>query len=202
MKKRILSTALLLFLTALLFAACRVAEYVPGSTPEPTPAEADDSVELDASASYASPPTLDITTLPASPPSLEMLSSDGVTSANVQAHYMVDEIPFASYHRFVDPEYPEAQEILFTTAATVHDFRFIEVHTDWGADTELSPGRVLYELDELTPEAPFVVTWVMFDTANIHRGISFVDEDGARRYFALHASGYDGELFLIELELA
>ena len=212
MKKQILGMALLLLLV-LVFAACRVDGYVAGPvTPTPTPERTTaETPEVDDPTSYASPPTLDVSTLPASPPFMELFP----VAEWVTVHYwpddfwyyyfdgpapnFVDSAQFESYHHFIDPDFPYAPNVLFVAESTLRDFRFIEVDADLEL-VALFPGQVLYSLDELTPETPFLTTWMLQSEASIHRGISFVDDEGITRYFAIHASGYGGTLFLIELD--
>ena len=140
-------------------------------------------------------------------------TSEGVTTANVRVYYVVDENfnqpgssphtlidlgDLDSYHEFIEFE-EVLQRIIFQTDLSVENFRFLELEmSEDGLDFTVE--STLYQLDVLTPEEPFVVSWWTLSTTRVHRGISFMDEDGVTRYFAFHASGEDGSLFFIEFE--
>ena len=116
----------------------------------------------------------------------------------VSPHEFVDLSELEHYHEFVESE-EIPQRIVFKSDAPVETFRFLELEmTEDG--TGFVVEDILYQLDVLTPETPFVVTWWPLSTVRIHRGISFEDETGVTRYFAFHTSGYDGALFFIEFE--
>lgn len=138
-----------------------------------------------------------------------------VTSANVRLYYVEDDnfirpelVDFpivnldnvANYHEFIESdEIP--QRIIFKTDTPVRNFRYLALEQDWeGSGGEFIVEYVVYEMDALTPDTPFVVSWWALSTVRVHRGISFVDENDVVRYFAFHQSGYDGSLFFIEFE--
>ena len=113
-------------------------------------------------------------------------------------HELVDLAELGNYHEFEEPE-EIPQRIIFKTDAPVENFRYLALGTaEDGAGFIVE--EILYQLDEFTPEVPFVASWWTLSTAMVHRGISFVDDEGITRYFAFHASGYDGALFFIAFE--
>lgn len=131
-------------------------------------------------------------------------SSNPTTSVTekvfVSVDYATDELlsKYDSFDEFVEFEDEGYQKIIFITSIVVKDFRFIEVgHKDEDMNVTFFENKVLYSLDELLPEKPFVVTW-MEQGLIPHRGISFVDESNTTRYFYIAMSGEDGSLLLVE----
>lgn len=107
---------------------------------------------------------------------------------------------YASYEEFIEFDEDDYQKIVITTNVAVKDFKFIEIgFEEKEANVVFSENKVLYSLEELSPEKPFIVTW-MEQGAIPHRGISFVDETNATRCFYIAASGEDGSLVLVEFE--
>jgi len=128
------------------------------------------------------------------------VADENFNQPSLSPHEPIDLGDADFYHEFIESE-EIPQRIVFKTDTPVEDFRFLALKmTEDGSDFIVE--STLYQLDELTPKEPFVVSWWVLSTAQIHRGISFVDEDGVTRYFAFHASGEDGALFFIEFEQA
>ena len=194
------SIALCVLLAAMAFTGCAVTgiEEVPYHPPEPPPEPP-----------AASPPALE--EIPEPPPTNPVV---GVTAANVQVHYVDDglfshfeewNIPMValdqlgSYHEFVEFDEVDHPRIVVTTGETVQHFHFVELQWEFEGDESFVWATILYSLDELRPAQPFVVTWMEWGTFP-HRGISFEDEDGMIWIFAIQSSGYDGTLFLVDLE--
>ncbi len=101
----------------------------------------------------------------------------------------------AEFIEFDDEGY---QRILITSNVAVKDFKFIEVgFEERDSSIVFLENEVLYSLEELTPQEPFLVTWMEWGSIP-HRGISFTDETGKTRYFYIGMSGEDGSLFLTE----
>ena len=102
---------------------------------------------------------------------------------------------FAEFIEFDDEDY---QKIILATNIPVKDFKFIEVgFEEVDGDVVFLEKDVLYLLEELTAEEPFLVTWMEWGSIP-HRGISFIDETDTTRYFYLGMSGEDGSLYLAE----
>jgi len=120
----------------------------------------------------------------------------------VSVDYATDELlsKYNSFNEFVEFEDEGYQRIIFTTSIAVKDFRFIEVgFKDEDKKVAFFENDVLYSMAELSPEKPFVVTWMEWGTIP-HRGISFVDETNTTRYFYISMSGKDGSLLLVEFK--
>ena len=108
---------------------------------------------------------------------------------------------YASHIEFIEFEEwndePHQRFAIVTYQFPMRDFRWIEI----GYNDEAEDWRdwfyarsVLYELGDLEPRTPFVVTWMPWGTMP-HRGISFIDPLGVRRYFTLNVNNaypYDG----------
>lgn len=118
----------------------------------------------------------------------------------VSVDYVTDELlnQYDSFLEFVEFEDENYQKIVFTTNVPAKDFKFIEIDfSEEDGDIVFFEKEVLYSLDELTAEKPFLVDWIPWG-AIPHRGISFVDEKGDTRYFSIIMSGEDGSLYLDE----
>jgi len=122
----------------------------------------------------------------------------------VSVDYATDELlsKYDSFDEFVEFEDEGYQKIVFTTAIAVKDFRFIEVgYKDENMNVTFFENKGLYSLEELSPEKPFVVTWMEWGSIP-HRGISFVDETNTTRYFYIAMSGENASLHLVEFKNA
>jgi hypothetical protein len=78
---------------------------------------------------------------------------------------------------------------MIRTDAEVRDFAFITVRLD-GSGDKLSylAGDTLFSVDKLSPEEPFVLELLIPGSMPAY-GITFVDENGAERYYTIHQSG-------------
>jgi hypothetical protein len=122
----------------------------------------------------------------------------------VSVDYATDELlnKYDSFDEFVEFKDVGYQKIIFTTSIAVKDFRFIEVgYKDEDMNVTFFENKILYSLKELSPEKPFVVTWMEWGSIP-HRGISFVDETNKTRYFYMAMSGENGSLLLVEFKNA
>ncbi|MCL2368252.1 MAG: hypothetical protein FWC72_04585 [Oscillospiraceae bacterium] len=189
--KKIFALLLTMLLFTVALSACDAAE-TPETPPPPPPAETE----------MPTPTPEETPELPQSPPPVE-----GVTSANVQVHYadaLFDLSQFDVYHAFTDPNTPEEQRIAITTDTPIYGFHFVELgedEVDWG-DGELhlfEHATVLHSVETLTPDIPFVINWLSQGTT-AHRGIVFWGEDIPETFFSIQQSGYDGAVFLSEIE--
>ena len=107
---------------------------------------------------------------------------------------------YDTYHEFVS--YEEGFWFLVRTDTAVQDFSCFSVDHDVERDTiSLSVGEVLISLDALTPEKPFAIKMMTPEVLPLN-GISFRDEDGVERFFAIQMSGESGDqpYFLQEFE--
>ena len=91
-----------------------------------------------------------------------------------------------------------AVNVLISTNTMVRDFSYIEV----GAKEEndqfvFYESAVLLSLPKLLPEEP-LLTDVIFPGMLPVRGITYLDENDVKRYFAISMSGEDGSVFLFE----
>ena len=134
----------------------------------------------------------------------------GVGSANVRLFFLDDENTrqwtpaawlfdldqAAHYHAFYSGR--GYAHLVFTTDALVRDFRFFEItfnetFSEGGDEPLYLVANVLYTLDELRPDLPFVVVGAGLGCAVVVNGFSFVDEDGITRYFAIQGGMADFE---------
>ena len=138
----------------------------------------------------------------------------GVTNANVRLFYVkdwwwarqwreeyalfvLDLNDFESYHDFsYTPDTHRSQHIVFTTEQTVYDFEFFWIN--WDGDIYWpKPGEVRFSVPQLTPKKPIVLNWM--GTLHFNSGMSFLDENGVRRFFAINDSLQDVSLFIVDL---
>ena len=128
--------------------------------------------------------------------------------SNVQVHFVtcetltttphnwqldLDQIP--QYHKFHNHEVIDRWKssslylqwgipsIVITTETTVSNFQLLEISHNWDS-WEYDILDVLYTLDKLAPETPFVVIGADLGYLFANNGFSFVDEEGITRYFA------------------
>ena len=139
---------------------------------------------------------------PATPKPPEPANSEDfeLEEALVIADYLRDVLlsKYDSYAEFIEFDDEGYQKIIFTTNVSVKDFKFIEIDfKEENEDIVFFASEVLYLLEELKPEEPFVVTWMEWGSIP-HRGISFIDETDTTRHFMIGMSGEDGSLYLNE----
>ena len=99
----------------------------------------------------------------------------------------------------IDESHADMLPTVFATTVTITNFKFIEV--GFSNDLEnfyLYDAGTLYSLDYLTLETPFVVYGLPWSSIP-QRGVSFVDENGDTRSFAVSISGYDGSIVIGEI---
>jgi len=105
---------------------------------------------------------------------------------------------FDSYHEFLSFEEAPYVRVAITTQAAIQNFRFVAVERHFEEERETLEMTILYALEELSPETPFVAQ-VLFHCFTSNRGMIFFDEEyGRDRFFTIFASGYDGALLLME----
>ncbi len=100
----------------------------------------------------------------------------------------------------VNTDEPQAK-LLFFTYGDVRDFRFLSLTAgEVSEEGEITfYYEVLYERERLEPGLALYVTTCFYgDIPN--NGISFVDDMGRERFFAVDISGEDGSVYLWELE--
>ena len=133
----------------------------------------------------------------------DSISAPATETISVSVAYATDEFlgNYDSVTDFVDYKSEYAQKIAFTTNMGVKNFRYIELdHKMDDAGIIYFEKAVLYSLDELLPEQPFVVTWMEVGDAVAYRAITFVDENDKTRYYYMEISGEDGSLLLTEFQ--
>jgi len=118
----------------------------------------------------------------------------------VNGDYVTDELlaGYDAFEEFIEFDEERYLKIMIMTNMTIKNFKFIEVAlSPDDEDGILEEKSVRYSLGELSPDKPFVVTWLEIGSIP-HRGISFVDEKNVTRYFSISMSGLDGSLRLVE----
>jgi len=129
------------------------------------------------------PPTSAPSEAPSSPATFEYVES---TLGNFHISRTVDELlnKYDSFHEYISNE--DGDKLIIRTDKVIKDFAFISVN--WREDDNkisLFAGDTLFSVDELSPEKPFVVKLLDLGGILPAYGISFVDENGLRRYFTI-----------------
>ncbi len=122
----------------------------------------------------------------------------------VFADYATEELlsQYESYNEFGVPQDDYAQRILITANTALTNFKFLDISFN-EADTNtlrFIENKALYLIPNFTKDLPLVV-WVSFPGVLPTRAISFIDQTGATKVYAIGTSGLDGSVVLSEIEL-
>lgn len=123
-------------------------------------------------------------------------------AATVSVRFADGSLPPQGQYDTFDAESGEMQtQIVLSTDAVVRDFKVLALTDgDVGDDGKMHfTVKELTSYDRLTPERPLVVKTVFYGLIP-NNGISYVDETGATRTFAVDMSGEDGSLYLWEFD--
>lgn len=105
----------------------------------------------------------------------------------------------SGFDELIDDDSEYQVKAVLTTNIAVKEFRYVELgFAEGNGETAFYVADELYSQDELSPERPLVIG-MAFAGAIPDRGISFVDETGAIRYYSISMSGENGSLLLIEI---
>ncbi len=102
---------------------------------------------------------------------------------------------FNAYHAYWSDETDYITSIGFTPAERLTDVQFGLL--DWFETESWQMSEVLYTMDELDPDHPFLAQVVFWGDMTTY-GISFTDENGEVRHYAVSISGKDGSLVCTE----
>ena len=148
------------------------------------------------------PPTSAPSETPLSPATFEYVES---TLGNFHISRTTDELlnKYDSFHEYIING--DGDTLIIRTDTAIKDFAFISVnYDDTGGKVSLLAGDTLFSVDELSPEKPFVVK--LLDPGGVlpTYGISFVDENGVKRYYSINLDKRGVEeappYFLLEFE--
>ena len=104
---------------------------------------------------------------------------------------------FNAYHAYWTEETDYITSIGFTPAETLTDVKFGLL--DWFETESWQTAEDLYTIDSMDPDHPFLAQVVFWGDVTTY-GISFTDEDGNARHYAVSISGKDGSLICQEYE--
>ena len=187
MKRRIVLFVLCLALLSL--CACGKAEpqTTAAGTSTDTTASADTTDEAAAPETMTEAPT-EMSTEP-----------ETFAAATIRVGFVADLPPQGQYDLFTAVDSPQTK-IILSTNATVRDFTVLELSNgEIDNDGEMRFDILeLHKLDRLTPDRPLVVATTFYGMIP-NNGISYVDETGATRTFAVDMSSEDGSLYLWEI---
>ncbi len=149
-------------------------------------------------------PTQELST-EAAPPSTDPTMPDGETveppelpAAAVSADYADESVDESQVCVFIS-DFGMPVYVSFTAEQTVTDFKILNISFhDISED-----GEITYDISELYSQPEFSAGQTLYAALEFPgdmptNGISFVDSNGAARYYALGMSGMDGSLFLSE----
>lgn len=97
-------------------------------------------------------------------------------------------------HAYVADASEYMTPILFHARETLRQVRFSSLEWQGASYAE---AEVFCTLNRLSPDIPFLLSIVFYGDMTTY-GVSFLDESGAQRHYALSVSGKDGELILEE----
>lgn len=102
------------------------------------------------------------------------------------------------YITFVDKTYTGIldEDILFSTSATITDFKFFAIEYDENDNYVI--GETLYALTELVPENNIHINTYLNDVVT-NRGVSFVEEGGEAKNYAIVRDWNEDKLVLVEI---
>ena len=122
-------------------------------------------------------------------------------SANIQIDHVSDDLlkNFEMPYEYIVDE--NGAEVMIWTDIAIRHFTLYEIGYDFEDDNfALYPDNILYTIDELPPERPFVITMYMPEIIPTH-GFSFTDSDNTKRHYLIQESGMDGSVFISEFSL-
>ena len=123
-------------------------------------------------------------------------------AATVSVRFADGSLPPEGQYDTFDAETGEIQtQIVLSTDAVVRDFKVLSLTDgEMGEDGKMHfTVKELTSYDRLTPDRPLVIKTVFYGLIP-NNGISYVDETGATRFFAIDMSGEDGSLYLWEFD--
>lgn len=115
--------------------------------------------------------------------------------APIYADYAAED--FNTYHAYWSDETDYITAIGFTPAERLTNVKFGLL--DWFETESYQMAEVLYTIDEMDPEHCFLAQVVFWGDMTTY-GISFTDESGEARHYAVSISGKDGSLVCTEYE--
>lgn len=102
---------------------------------------------------------------------------------------------FNAYHAYWTNETDYITSIGFTPTERLTNVKFGLL--DWFETESYTMPEVLFTIDEMDPEHPFLAQVVFWGDMTTY-GISFTDADGEERHYCIGISGKDGSLFCTE----
>jgi len=89
------------------------------------------------------------------------------------------------------------QQIMIISGTVITNVRYIAISLN-ESNLSFYEDIVIYRMDELLPERPFVVNWQ--EESLPHRGIGFIDANNRPRYFYITTDISDGHVMLVEFQ--
>ena len=102
-----------------------------------------------------------------------------------------------NYHPYTGETSDYITQIVFRAREVLTDVELYLLEPDWERSEGYTVEQVLYTLPALEPEMPLMAEVAFWGDLTAY-GLSFTDESGARRHFAVTVSGRNGILELTE----
>lgn len=142
---------------------------------------------------------ISLTACLASDPSAEAENSTKETEAVLKADYASEELlKGGKYQEFISEDSEYTVKMAFSSNEVLTDVQFSSLGYD--DDGNYQVAEILYTLEEITPDMPFVAGVVFYGDMTAY-GISFNDSSRQRHNYAVSISGRNGELILNECDI-
>ena len=136
--------------------------------------------------------------LPSDPPT-EADNSAHDSEAVLKADYACEELlNGGKYQEFIAEDSEYTVKMAFNAEEVLSDVQFFSLGYD--EDGNYQVAEILYTLEEITPDMPFVAGVVFYGDMTAY-GISFNDSSRQRHNYAVSISGRNGELILNECDI-
>lgn len=127
--------------------------------------------------------------------SVEPSSSGTASVMPITAEFADDALlSSGNYQEYIVDPSEYMVRIAFRAGENLSNVKFTSLQPNGEAVEE---AEILYTLDRLSPETPFVLGVVFYGDMTTY-GISFMDSTGTTRYYAIYVSGKDGSLMMYE----
>ncbi|MBE6988726.1 MAG: hypothetical protein E7432_08155 [Ruminococcaceae bacterium] len=101
------------------------------------------------------------------------------------------------YEEYIADDSEFTEKIAFVANEKLTDVRFLSLTHD---GINIVEDKVLYEINELTPDKPFILGIVFYGDMTTY-GVSFKDENGVNLLYSIYTSGRNGSLVWEEVSM-
>ncbi|MBQ6835584.1 MAG: hypothetical protein IJO47_00870 [Clostridia bacterium] len=119
---------------------------------------------------------------------IDMSLQEKYSSSPVVISHIYEDID--EYEEYIADDCEFTEKIAFTANEKLTDVRFLSLTHD---RINLVEDKILYEINELTPDKPFILGIVFYGDMTTY-GVSFKDENGVNHLYSIYTSGRNGSL--------